>query len=201
VSWRDLTPLLAVMRGAERQNPELADWVQERYGLPVVDVQEDRIHLGPRLTVWLRSAGDARAFHNARGSFDAARQRAIGEAAGRPGVFVIFDSADEELRERALGQVDETAYTAAAAAALDDPSTMWKAYALFGQIFVFLHTDAQAAAVRGTPAATRITDAVWALARERDEFGVVPRASMNPVFDSKQTLDEKYEGSSYYYHR
>lgn len=201
MTWPDLEPVRAVLRGGARANASLADWVAARYDVEVVDVVEDVIQLGPRLVVWVRSPQEAQSFRTASGGYDARKQRAVGDAAGRPGVFVIFCSADQELHDATLAAVGEAACTAVVAAVLDDPGSLWKAYPLFGGLFVFLHTDAQADALRDTPAAERVADALWTAAHARDEFGVVPRDGIRLTVDSKQNLDENFEGSSYYYHR
>jgi hypothetical protein len=68
-------------------------------------------------------------------------------------------------------------------------------------VWVFLETDAQVAALTGTAQHVRLVDALWALVHAHDEFGVVPRETFAPTIDSKQNLDENFEGNSYYYHR
>src|SRR5690606_24866354 len=114
---------------------------------------------------------------------------------------VIFCAADEVLRDRTLREVGEARYEAAARAALDEPAMIWKVYALFGQVFVWVHTDAQLAVLRGTGQVERLVDALWSLVPDHDEFEVVSRESFIPHLDSKQNLDEHFEGNSYYYHR
>lgn len=202
MGWPRFEPVLDVLRGRERVDEELSRWIERRYGIPIVDVIDDPMDgdLGPRLAVWTRTPEQAVSFRDGAG-FDPVKQREIAERAGRPGDLVIFCAADEVLRERALGAVGEAEYAAAARGAIDDPSALWKAYPLFGQVFVWVLTDAQRDAVRGSEQFERLADALWRLVHERDEFGVVPREGFAPRLDSKQNLDENFAGNSYYYHR
>ena len=202
MSWAEFAPVLAVLRGAARTDPATAEWVEREYGVPIIDVVEDEMVTGRRLTVWMHTTQEVAQFRSgSSGNYDAARQEAIAIAAGRPGIFVNFRAADDELRRNALEAVPVSAYEAAAKATLDDPTTVWRVYPLLGQVFVMLQTIAQADVLRADPVRVRLVDALWALVRERDEFGVIPRTAFDPVIDSKQVVDEQFDGSTYYYHR
>ena len=202
MTWADFAPVLAVLRGGERTDPAAAAWVEHEYGVPVIDVVEDEMVTGRRLTVWFHTAEEVAEFRTMpSGNYDPVRQEAIAIAAGRPGIFVNFRAADDELRRRTLEAVPVGAYEATAKATLDDPTTVWRVYPLLGQVFVMLQTIAQADALRTDPAHVRLVDALWELIRAHDEFGVIPRSSFDPVIDSKQVVDEDFAGSTYYYHR
>ena len=199
MSWPLVDPVLTVLRGAPRRHDELASWIEERYGIPIIDVVDDPMRDAPRLAVWVRTEAEKNAFRSGY-NFDAAKQAAIAEAAGRPGVLVIFCDAERVLRERATTAVGPSSYMHQRTV-LDHPGSVWKIYALFGHVWVFLETDAQVAALTGTAQHMRLVDALWALVHAHDEFGVVPREAFTPTIDSKQNLDENFEGNSYYYHR
>ena len=194
----DIEPVIAALRSGRRSDEALARWIEERFALPVVETSFDQPHSRPRLVVWVRTAEHARVFTDATGNWDVATQDAIRAHLGRPELSVIAHAADPVLRRRAMEAVGEDRLRAAAAV-LDDPATVERVFTALGRVYVFLRTDAQVEALRGTAAHDRLTDALWSLVNAEDEFGVVPRDSFEPVLDSTQNLDENFDGSTYYY--
>jgi hypothetical protein len=202
VSWMapgELDLVVAALRSGRRSDEALARWIEERFAVPVVETVVDRPHDRDRLVVWVRTEEEAGVFRNATGNWDARKQEAIREHLGRPDLFVIAVAADPALRRRATAAVGDDRLTAASATVLGDPSTVDRVFAALGRVHVFLHTDVQVEALRGTAAHTRLADALWLLVNAHDEFGVVPRESFDLVLDSRQNLDENFEGSTYYY--
>lgn len=201
MGWPPFTPVFDVLCGTPRAHDVLASWIEQRYGVPVIDIviDEDPV-AGVRLAVWLHTEAEVEAFRDATGNYDHAKQAAIAERAEHRVDLVIFCAAEPKLRDRALRGPGDDALTAAGAV-LEHPGAVWKIYALLGRVYVFLHTDEQVAALRGTAQHARLADALWQLVHPYDPFGTVPRESFEPVLDSKQNLDENYRGNSYYYHR
>ena len=199
MSW--LSPrfdaVLAVLRGAARSDDELAAWIENRFGVDVVETTLDREHRRERLTVWVRTAEQLAPFTDATGNWDREAQAAIAARVGRD-LAVIADAVEPELRRRAVDTIDE-ARILDATAVLDDPQTVWHVSAILGRVFVFLQTDAQVASLRGSAQHGRLVAALWELASANDEFGVLARAEFLPVVDSKQNIDENFAGSTYNY--
>lgn len=189
--------VLAVLRGAPRSDEALVGWIEETYGVRVVETTLDREHRRERLTVWVPTQEQAARFMVASGNWDREKQEEIAARVGRP-VVVISAAVEPLLRRRTIESIDAQRL-AATAAVLDDPATVWELSAVLGKIFVFLRTDAQVEALRGTAAHDRLVDALWQLASAGDEFGVLKRAEFLPVLDSKQNIDENFAGSTYYY--
>lgn len=200
VSSAALAPVLAVLRGAEREHEELAAWIEQRFGVDVVAIIFDRARTDlERILVWVRTRGHRERFLDRSGGFDPAAQAAVAAHAGHPGRFVAFADAESPLRDRAVRAVGTEAFTAAARL-LPDPSIVWRIEGFFSRVTVFLHTDAQVEAFRGTPEHAVLADELWRLVHEHDEFGDYPRAAFDPVLDSRQNYDDNFQGNGYYYY-
>ena len=182
---------------------ELAGWISRTYGVNVLNVTLDSIRVAhealDRIIVWFRTQAEADAFRRDR-NFDPAKQSAIAEHAGRPGILVVFSDIDRDLREVAVQAVGQGRW-ASLVDLLPDPAIVWKIESFMARVTVFLHTEVQVSAFRGTPEHERLDDAIWGLIHENDEFAIIPRESFAAVIDSKQNYDENFEGNGYYYYR
>jgi hypothetical protein len=201
VSSAELAPVLAVLRGAEREHEELCAWIDGRFGVDVVAMVFDRARTDrERILVWVRTRAQRDRLLERGGGFHPAAQAAVAEHAGYPGRFVAFADAESPLRDRAVRAVGTETFTAAARL-LPDPSIVWRIEGFFSRVTVFLHTDAQVETFRGTPQHAALADELWRLVHERDEFGDYPRAAFHPVLDSRQNYDDNFRGNGYYYYR
>ncbi|MBT2496415.1 hypothetical protein J7E45_12430 [Microbacterium sp. ISL-59] len=202
----------AVLRGDRELSDELqtlARWISETFDTDVVNIVVDALHdATPRVNVWLRSAAQARAFRNGDGgNYDRAKQTAVSRryvetrptrprSASDPEPFVTFRAFEPEARDGAIDLAPtelETLRDGLASPAL------WRIMVAWGRVVFFVHTDAEATALREGPEFDRWTTEFLSAARPRDEFDLVPR--LPPVFelDSKERFDRDFQGSSYYY--
>jgi hypothetical protein len=64
---------------------------------------------------------------------------------------------------------------------------LWRVHGWCGSPVVFVHTDEQAAELRGSPVRARWADDYFALLRRHDEFGYQQRSEITIEVDSKET--------------
>lgn len=190
----------------------LAQYIDASYGVETLNFEYAPMFNDSRMRLYvvLRKSAD---YNSMRGSggYDKKKQQAIAArfcalsaefgAFGAPkpgGVFVAFCNFAAEYVEK-LGALAfrkiETAIAEKCGAAL------WRATALFGRLFVFYYTDEQVS----QNAKNGLSDAISALfydkLRELDGYDILRHEQPAVVFDSKQTVDEKCEGSLFYYFR
>lgn len=108
-------------------------------------------------------------------------------------VFVTFDTLKDEIQSR----ITERAAKEIHALACGD---IWRIEVFYGTIHCFYETDAQIAA-HGKDGVSR---AFWEncskIVRRYDKYGVF-QEGISCTFTSRQTLDEKYNGSLFFYFR
>lgn len=203
----------AVLRGEREigdELQELARWISDTFDTDVVNIVVDALHdTTPRVNVWLRSAAQARAFRNddESGNYDRAKQTAVSRryvgtlpagsrSTSDPEPFVVFRAFEPEARDGAIDLAPTELETLRDG--LESPA-LWRIMVAWGRVVFFVHTDAEATALREGQEFDRWTTAFLSAARSRDEFDLVPR--LPPVFelDSKERFDREFQSSSYYY--
>lgn len=193
-----------------------ADRFAEHYGFPPLDVVPDTIRRGPRLSVVLERTAQYARFHTEAGNFDPREQRTVARlfaasvasldaCFGLTGVtsqtiFVCFD----DFESVAVREVHDLAVRDdldAFVARLELGDAFWCARRFSGPPIVFVHTEDQAVAVRGSDRPKAWADHYFALARRHDEFGFLRRDKINIVVDSRQNFDANYASNWFYYFR
>ena len=72
---------------------------------------------------------------------------------------------------------------------------------IFDAIIVFFHTDEQVRENSMNGVSEAISDLYFSTLRKYDVCGYISRDNLNITFDSKENLDQNYEGNMYYYLR
>ena len=199
---------------------DLAKQISRDFGTEVLNITQDWIGVKRdqiRLWIWFRTAAESKAFRDPNGNFDGAKQQAVIVAAGRtlsrlrtpkrgilPGprakakdTLVIFCDFESPARDNAFaaasGRGDEQVRNS-----LDNPD-LWKVMSLWSNVVFFVYTEEQAARYANGAERERWRLAYWQLVHPFDEFGFAPLESFQIKVDSKETFENKFEGSSYYY--
>ncbi len=77
--------------------------------------------------------------------------------------------------------------------------SVWDIFALFSSLTVFYHTDADVRLNLDKGVSKLIKDEYYDTLHRIDEFHVFTYESFDVTFDSKENLDQHYEGNLYYY--
>jgi len=211
----------AVKRGWTRLDPRLDDFLRAfelKFGFAPLWIGQDRIFVGgrriPRLEVCCERTAQADSFH-VRGkrssSFDSRKQKRVAamflelvpsSARTRLGpaenLFVYFSSfEDVALREVHAKVTPFQLRRFARRLALG--RALWRADRYDREPVIFTHTEAQAEACRAEGLPARWSDAYFAIAKRHDTFGILERSTIHVRVDSKENLDENYEGRLFYY--
>ena len=170
------------------------------FGMTVVNVTTDNVSVGGsrgRLCLWGATASDDKSLSRASGNYDSAKQARVNELAPGGPWFVI--SADYE-REAFRAFVEESAGPAQLEQArlLLADERICKLNAALGRVVIFVHTDEQRHAVTHSDR-DAWEETLWKWFSSRATPGLARREQFRVEIDSKQNLDENFEGSSYYY--
>ena len=77
--------------------------------------------------------------------------------------------------------------------------SVWDICSLFSSLTVFYQTDADVRLNQDKGVSKQIKDEYYETLHRLDEFRVFTYESFNVTFDSKENLDQHYEGNLYYY--
>ena len=77
--------------------------------------------------------------------------------------------------------------------------SVWDFFALFSSLTVFYHTDADVRLNQERGVSKQIKDEYYETLHRLDEFRVFTYENFDITFDSKENLDQHYEGNLYYY--
>ena len=77
--------------------------------------------------------------------------------------------------------------------------SVWDIFALFSSLTVFYHSDADVRLNQDKGVSKQIKDEYYDTLHRIDEFHVFTYESFDVTFDSKENLDQHYEGNLYYY--
>lgn len=107
--------------------------------------------------------------------------------------IISYDTLEDEIRKRLLQKVKPQIE------AIRRPY-IWKIELIFDQVHVFFKTDEQIVACQQTGICDEINQKILDIVKPIDDFHVFDQ-SFSCVFTSQQTLNEKYNGSMFYYTR
>ena len=187
-------------RALDRRWVALVEACAVEFGMTVVNVTTDDVSVGGsrgRLCLWGATASDAKKLSRASGNYDSTKQARVNEIAPGGPWFVI--SADYE-REAFRAFVERSASPAQLEQArlLLADERIWKLNAALGRVVIFVHTDEQRDAVTQDDR-DAWEHALWEWFSSRAIPGLARREQFRIEVDSKQNLDDNFEGSSYYY--
>lgn len=108
-------------------------------------------------------------------------------------IFVSYETLADEIRKRLLKQVSGEIQN------LREPD-VWRIEILFDTIHVFFETEDQRRDHEADGTCERIDQKMTDIVKKADKMGVF-QDGVKCIFSSRQTLDEKYNGSMFYYSR
>ena len=198
-----LAETIEVVHGRRALDPRwlaLVDAFAANYGMTIVNVTTDDVTVRGsrgRLHLWGATASDADVLKKPSGNYDPAKQARANELAPGGPWFVISEDYETEAF-RAFVESGATPAQLEEARALLADDRVWRIGASFGRIVIFVGTDEQRDSV-----STADRDAweatLWTWFSSLNPPGLARRERFKAEVDSKQNLDENYEGSSYYY--
>lgn len=192
---------------------DLAAWVEATYpGVVVLNVRCDRVEGGDlhRLSVIVerpahelvfreganyRASDQARVIAKFRELLFAQRQRSH----HLQKLFTIFPAFEEVARIEANWSVTD-ADILHLEASLDQHS-LWKIWPSFDEVTFFFHTDSQLSQSALSGARAQCEEGYRRLTASYDEFGYLAERPITVNFDSKENLDQNYEGNLFLYDR
>jgi len=202
--------------GASLPSPyrELAEWIDNRYGVHVLNIILDTIEpdCRPRLNVILEWAEDERKFR--QGSFlnyDKDAQLGVQqqfalltEKAGQAsshlaGLFVIFTAFEPVAIVEATSRVTEVEIEHLKNT-LADPA-LWKIRKNFYGLTFFYFTDAQLKSHQAMGAQAIYAREYSRIVHPYDQWGYIQKRGAAVSLDSKENLDTKYRSNWFYYDR
>jgi len=191
---------------------ELADWISTTRNVTVLNVVYDRANSlhAPRLQVILEYASHAQRFH--RGvNFDRRQQNAIAkkflDIIGRDdahgfdvdGLFVVFSAFSPIAKQEADHQISD-ADVEALKKRIGNPD-LWEISRCFGHVTFFFFTDEQVKRYEALGKMDEYASMYFEILKPHDEFGYLKRNHFKVSFDSKENLDDNYQGSWLHYYR
>ncbi len=113
-------------------------------------------------------------------------------------IFVCYDTIKDEVQKNILKKVRKQIE------GLKDngpwASDVWKIEIIFGGIHIFYETDAQIVQHEKDGISKALRDECTRILQSQDSYNAFEKGALC-TFTSKQTLDEKYAGSMFYYTR
>ena len=210
---------LDILKGHKSLSPidqELADWLLDELQITALNFEFREMSRGHaqhryRLFIMLSSKADYDSMFEGY-NYSAAKQAAIAEKYDElaqkhhmpnldhyKNVFVACCDFSEEIR---------TDYNGRAYVQLRDPlkekyrhSSVWDIFVFSSYLTVFYHTDSDVQQNQENGVSRQIKDEYYEKLRALDEFRVFPYESFNVTFDSKENLDDNYDGNLYYYYK
>ena len=200
-----LAETIEVVQGRRALDPQwipLVEAFATNYGMTIVNVTTDDVMVRGsrgRLRLWGATSSDANALKSPSGNYDDARQARANELAPGGPWFVISEDYDTEAFRTFVERGARPAQLEEARALLAD-HRIWRLGASLGRVVIFVFTDEQRDTV--SPADRDAWEAtLWSWFSSLNPPGLARRERFRVEVDSKQNLDENYEGSSFYYWR
>ena len=219
-----------IKKGLQTIDPRsapLAAWISEEYGISVLNIQKDFMTHNKklRLLICVDSSVDQAVFikgeHRWEG-FDAAKQAQVADkyielAAKQKAVinlqfwsffsrmpdsrdiFVAFSCFEESALMEANESIPQERLVDLETMFKDD--RIWLISRCFSSTTLFVFTDAQKEALKDEAVFKSIEKRYLELLREYDEFGYWEKGIFGLGIDSKQNLDENYQGNWFYYYK
>lgn len=191
---------------------ELAEWIASTRKVTVLNVIYDRANSlhAPRLQVILEHQSHAKKFR--RGvNFDRRQQNAIAKKFLQiisrddkhdfdvDGLFVVFSAFAPIAKQEADSHISDADIEALKKQISN--TDLWGISHGFGNVTFFFFTDEQIKKYETKGKKEEYASMYFELLKPHDEFGYLKRHQFRIHFDSKQNLDENYEGNWFYYYK
>jgi len=200
--------------GAQLTSPflELADWINARYGVRVLNLVLDTIDPNDlaRLNVIFESTEEKRQFLDRNGiNFDASKQAEIRDKFRSvtdditshrhdlARLLVIFSAFEPVARTEANWLIADSAIQQLKDSLND--RNLWEIRRGFECATFFLYTDSQVKDYEAAGTRGRFMQAWAKLAAPHDEFGYLAKRPLIVLLDSKETFDTVYKSNWFYY--
>ena len=196
---------------------ELRRWVNEKYSINVLNVVFDRIDIGPaegrpRLNLIVDTADDYLRMHkdsftpksNYKKSIlkkfsDIIEESGLGEEYDTRDVHLIFNDFSDEAMRQASTQLLENDKEAIISKFAQ--FNIWDIFGFSKSIVVFYLMEKDLKENEGNGSNDLIKQECYQVVKRYDEFDCFQLDSFPITFDSKENLDNNYEGSLFYYFR
>ena len=219
-----------IKQGLQTINPRfapLATWISQEYGVSVLNIEKEFMQHNKklRLLVYVDSSADMAKFIKGDawwGTYDAAKQTQIADkyvelAANQKAVinlqfwdvfsrmpvshdlFVAISCLEDIACVEANESIPQGRIAELQAKFKDD--RIWLISRCFSNTTLFVFTDAQKEKLKGEAIFKSIENCYFELLKEHDEFGYWKKESFGLGIDSKQNLDENYQGNWFYYYK
>jgi len=192
---------------------EFSDWLKDDYDIEVLNFEFGKM-IRPdknyRLCIIVATEEDNRKMLEAPFKINTAYQQQIGEKfkelnrkyrytdeSNLMDLFVTFIDFSHEAKTLA----NWAAIKKARKMIMDKYDSVWDVHAQFERSVVFYYFDHQIKENEKTGTNDRITDEYYQILKECDEFDYFQPDSFLVKFDSKENLDNNYEGNLFYYDR
>ena len=186
---------------------ELQDWARKRLEIEIYEFVCDYAITGKlRLKIILWDTDEYRKMFLSSG-FDVNKQKLIAEKFAElakthnvykeywdsKDIFVCYDTIADEIKKHILennrAKIMKIKH-----------HDIWKVEIIFESIHIFYQTDEQIKAHENDGLSKKIGEKCWNIIKKEDVFHAFNKG-INCVFTSRQTLNEKYKGSMFYYTR
>lgn len=196
------------------QFSEISQWISTTYDVRVLNIVYDKANQlhAPRLQVILEHEEDTAKFSDSlfENSNKLDRNRTgekfedLAQQNGTTdyefdGLFVVFsafsriakEEVDSKVSDRSLKNFENS---------LKNPD-LWKISRCFGNLTFFFNTENQAHHYRKKGMREQYSQGYFKLLKQHDEFNYLQESSYHVDFDSKENLDNNFEGNLFYYYR
>jgi|GEM_PF-6928725 len=215
------------LQAIDQRFEQLADWISLEYCVTVINISRDFLRHANRLRlmVCVDAHADKMKFMKGNlwwGNYDKAKQTGIAEKYielankkkpvinlqfhnlfGRmptsSDLFVAFSCLEESALAEANESIPEKEITDLQKTLADD--RIWLISRCFSSTTLFVFTDEQKENFKEEVIYKSAEDAYFRLLKEYDELDYWKRENFAIHVDSKQALDEKYEGNLFYYYK
>jgi hypothetical protein len=193
---------------------ELADWIDEQYGIRVLNVVYDTVipNSRPRLSVVLETNRDVGKFRDSElGNYKAIEQKRVRERFeailaekhdrrfSTVELFVIFVAFEPVARIEANESVPEQEVHHLKARLANEE--LWEISRCFDSVTFFFYTDAQVKQAQALGLRDQYAQEYARLVERYDEFGYLKKCGVLVSFDSKENFDNNYQSNWYYYYK
>jgi hypothetical protein len=192
---------------------DFADWMRQKYAVNLLNFEFARIdnpNNSQRLYLILNSKSDVQKLRVAQFKPNLIIDKAVSEhfrrlarQHGHPDqppldkFFVAYADYSEEARSVANWQAVEEAKPVIK----DTFPAVWDVLTIFSSTVVFYFQDAQIQELEASGVSASISEHYYQILKKYDELGYCTTDNFSIKFDSKQNVDENYEGSLFYYSR
>ncbi len=207
-----------IMLGKKSIRPvfkSLAEWIDQKFHVKTINIYYDLVDgRSPRLGIYFESEKEANSFHvkGAFTNYNPKKQKQIADRfiqilVNRPESeefctenILIYTSAFAPIaRDEANGNIPQNKIEDLQRKFRIDE--LWLISRMFSGAVFFFYTDEQVKKYKNSKTVNEWTDAYFDLLTQYDVFGYFKRDEYSIHLDSKENLDNNYQGNLYYYYK